>query len=261
MTPPTRAPAEAGSGPPDPVTAELAACRRELEQLQRDFDGFNYAVAHDLRAPLRAVGGFLDALNEDYVRHLPAPAQAYLQRARDSTGRAQRMLDALLQLSRLGRQRLEQEVTSLSTLADEVRQELMRDAAERVIEWRTGPLPTVTCDRRLCHELFAQLFANAIKFTAGQPRAVIEVFVREGTIPPVVVVRDNGVGFNAARAEHLFMPFARFHPPQAFEGIGAGLALAAKIVRRHGGQIGVESVEGGGATFHFTLSAGPASPV
>lgn len=261
MTPPSRSKDAAESDRPAPVPADLAACGRELERLQRELDGFNYAVAHDLRAPLRAVVGFLEALNEDHVRHLPAPAQAYLQRALDSASRSQRMVDALLQLSRVGRQPLDLVATPLTAVVDDVRQELMRTVPGREIEWRIGSLPTLRCDRRLCHEAFGHLLVNAIKFTAGQPRAVVEVFAQEGTVPPVLVVRDNGVGFNAARAEHLFMPFARFHPPQAFEGIGAGLALAAKIVHRHGGRIGVESEEGGGASFHFTLSAATDAPV
>jgi len=245
---------------PASLPDELAACRRELAHLQREFDGFNYAVAHDLRAPLRAVAGFLEALNDDYVRHLPAPAQAYLQRALDSAQRSQRMVDALLRLSRIGSEPLERVATPLATLVDEVRQELMRDVVGREIEWRIGPLPTLPCDRRLCHEAFGHLLANAIKFTGGQPCARIEVFVQEGSEPPVLVVRDNGVGFNAARAEHLFMPFARFHPQQAFEGIGAGLAIAAKIVRRHGGRIWADSEEGHGATFHVTLASAAPEP-
>jgi len=259
MTPPSRSNPDAGPAYPVAATpGDLAGCRQELEHLQREFNGLSYAVAHDLRAPLRAVTGFLEALNDDYARQLPAPAHAYLQRALDSAHRSQRMVDALLRLSRIGGEPLERVAIPLATLVGEVRQELMRDVVGREIEWRIGPLPTLTCDRRLCHEAFGHLLANAIKFTVSQPRAVIEVFVQNGTAPPVVVVRDNGVGFNAARAEHLFMPFARFHPQQAFEGIGAGLAIAAKIVRRHGGRIWAESEEGGGATFNVTLeSAAP----
>lgn len=255
MTEPSPSNPDAGPAPPASVSGDLAACQRELARLQREFDGFTYAVAHDLRAPLRAVAGFLEALNDDYVRHLPAPAQAYLQRARDSAHRSQRMVDALLRLSRIGAEPMDRVATPLATLVDEVRQELTRGVVGREIEWRIGPLPTLKCDRRLCHEALGHLLANAIKFTGSQPRARIEVFGQEGSEPPVLIVRDNGVGFNAARAEHLFMPFARFHPQQAFEGIGAGLAIAAKIVRRHGGRIWAESEEGHGATFRVTLAS------
>lgn len=241
--------------PPSPSSAQLAACRLELERLQAEFDRFSYAVAHDLRAPLRAVAGFLEALNEDYVRELPAPAQAYLQRAIESARRSQRMVDTLLRLSRIGREPLELAATPLTEVVEQVRHELMRDVSGREIEWRLGLLPTVACDRLLCHEAMSQLLANALKFTRDQPNAVIEVFVRDAGSPPVIAVRDNGIGFNAARAEHLFMPFARFHAQQAFEGIGAGLAITDKIVRRHGGRMWAESEEGQGATFNFTLSA------
>ena len=241
--------------PPTCSSAEFAACRLELERLQGEFDGFSYAVAHDLRAPLRAVAGFLEALSEDYIHQLPAPAQAYLKRAIESANRSQRMVDTLLRLSRIGRVPLELAATSLTEVVEQVRHELMRDVSGREIEWRLGLLPTVVCDRLLCHEAIGQLLANALKFTRDQPHAVIEVFVRDAGPPPVLAVRDNGAGFNAARAEHLFAPFARFHAPQAFEGIGGGLAIADKIVRRHGGRLWAESEDGRGATFNFTLSA------
>jgi light-regulated signal transduction histidine kinase (bacteriophytochrome) len=235
--------------------AELSATRRELAQVRQEFDGFTYAVAHDLRAPLRAVSGFLQAITDDYVGHLPAPAQAYLQRAVDSSNRAQRMLEVLLRLSRLGRHPIERSMTPLREIVAAARQEIMRESPGREVEWRIGPLPALACDRVLVHEALGHLLANAVKFTRRQPNAVIEVFVEPETTPPVIVVRDNGVGFNAARAEHLFVPFARFHGQQEFDGLGAGLAIADKIIRKHGGRLWVESEEGQGATFRFTLDA------
>lgn len=242
--------------PPASLGSELAACRSELEQVRREFDGFTYAVAHDLRAPLRAVTGFLEALREDHVQGLPPPAQAYLQRAIDSALRSQGMVDVLLRLSRLGREPLELAAIPLADLVREVRQELIREVSGREIEWRIGPLPTVYADRGLIREAIGQLLANAVKFTRPQPRAVIEIFTAENGQPPVIVVRDNGAGFNAARAaEHLFMPFARFHAQQEFEGMGAGLAIVDRIVRKHGGRLWAESTEGTGATFSFTLGA------
>ena len=163
-------------------------------------------------------------------------------------------------LSRLGRQTLELAPVPLAGIVDAERLELTRESAGREIDWRIGPLPTLDGDRSLLHEAIGHLLANAVKFTRHAPRAVIEVFARESGPPAVVVIRDNGAGFNAARAaEHLFTPFARFHAQQAYEGIGAGLAIVDKIVRRHGGRIWAESTEGNGATFAFTLGA-PSPP-
>jgi len=256
---PTPRPSDDANPPPSAGSpaSDLAALQRELAQLQAEFDGFTYAVAHDLRAPLRAVTGFLQAITDDYLGHLPAPAQAYLQRAVESSSRAQRMLEALLRLSRLGRHPVERAATPLAELVAAARHEVMREAPGRDVTWRIGPLPVVACDRRLAQEAITQLLANAVKFTRRQPNALVEVFVEPDTTPPVLVVRDNGAGFNAARAEHLFMPFARFHGQQDFEGLGAGLAIADKIIRQHGGRLWVESEEGQGATFRFTLAPAP----
>lgn len=237
------------------AASELAAVQRDLAELQQEFDGFTYAVAHDLRAPLRAVTGFLQAINDDYLGHLPAPAQAYLQRAVDSSSRAQRMLEALLRLSRLGRQPVERATTPLAEIVAAARQEIMREAPGREVDWRIGPLPALACDRVLLHEALGHLLENAVKFTRRQSNAAIEVFAEPDTAPAVIVIRDNGAGFNAARAEHLFLPFARFHGQQDFEGLGVGLAIADKIIRKHGGRLWVESEEGQGATFRFTLDA------
>lgn len=239
--------------PAAPPGSELAAAQRELAELQREFDGFTYAVAHDLRAPLRAVAGFLQAITDDYLLHLPAPAQACFQRAVDSSCRAQRMLEALLRLSRLGRHPIERTAAPLTEIVAAAKVEIMREAPDRAVEWRIGPLPVLACDRVLMHEAMGHLLGNAVKFTRRQSNAAIEVFVEADTAPPVIVIRDNGAGFNAARAGQRFMPFARFHGQQEFEGLGTGLAIADKIIRRHGGQLWVESEEGQGATFRFTL--------
>lgn len=256
MTSPSRSSEDPDPQPQSaPPASELAAAQGELAQLQAEFDGFTYAVAHDLRAPLRAVTGFLQAITDDYVGHLPAPAQAYLQRAVDASDRAQRMLEALLRLSRLGRHPVELAATAVAEIVAAARLEVMHEAPGRRVEWQIGPLPVLACDRVLMHEAVAQLLANAVKFTRRQPNAVIEVFVEPDTTPPVIVVRDNGAGFNAARAELLFMPFARFHGQQDFEGLGVGLAIADKIIRKHGGRLWAESEEGRGATFRFTLES------
>ncbi len=241
--------------PAPPPDVELAACRARLAALQREMDAFTYAVAHDLRAPLRAVTGFLDALREDHSRDLPPAGQSYLLRAIEVSARAQRMLEALLRLNRLAQQPLDRRPTPLGEIADQVRREAMRAAAGRDVRWQVGALPEVFADRRLLHEALGQLVANALKFTRNCPCATIELRVEEGAQGQVFSVRDNGAGFNAAAAANLGEPFARFHGQQEFDGIGAGLAITLRILRRHGGRLWAESREGEGATFYFTLAS------
>lgn len=241
-----------GAGRPPP---DLATCQAQLLELQREFEGFTYAVAHDLRAPLRAITGFLEALSDDHLQQLPPAGQAYLLRAVDCSCRAQRMVDTLLRLNRLARQPLERRPTPLADLVNNARREVGRDVAGRDLVWQIAELPVVVADRLMVQDALVQLLGNAIKFTRPQPRAVIEVFATRGGEETAFAVRDNGVGFNAARAEHLGQPFARFHGQQDFEGVGSGLAIAERIFRKHGGRLWAEAQEGRGATIYFTLGA------
>lgn len=231
------------------LTQELAARGRELES-------FTYSVAHDLRAPLRGVTGYLDALRDDFAEGLAAQGQDYLDRSIKCANRMHSLIDDLVKLSRVGRHELNLAPVPLAALMEEVRVELRAAHPERAVEWRLGPLPTVVGDGDLLRVALMNLGANALKFSAREPRARIEV--RHETLEKehVLVVRDNGVGFDDRRATELFTPFFRMHAAQEFEGNGVGLAVTARIVRRHGGRIWAESQPGQGATFFFTLPKG-----
>jgi light-regulated signal transduction histidine kinase (bacteriophytochrome) len=235
------------------VEAELAARTDELARAWRELDALTYAVAHDLRAPLRGVLGYLDALREDHGAEIPAPALAYLQKAIDCAGRTQAMVDDLLKLSRLSRQDLVLVPTPLRRLVEDARLELTGVIGGRSIEWRIDDLPVTRCDAALVRQLLVHLLSNAVKFTRPRSHAVIAVQSAVIDGQTVVAVRDNGVGFDPNRAANLFTPFFRLHAPQDFEGTGVGLAFAAKIVRRHGGRIWTEATENQGASFLFTL--------
>jgi PAS domain S-box-containing protein len=228
-------------------TAELTEANKELES-------FTYSVAHDLRAPLRHIDAFSKLLHEDFEAALPLEAQHYLKNIRDSAGKMSLLVDDLLNLARVGRQELRRHSTPLSSLVDAVLADLKPEAAGRKLEWHIDPLPAVECDPGLMKQVFANLLANAVKYTRPRPVAVIEVGCRKTNGDTAVFVRDNGVGFNMKYADKLFGVFQRLHRAEEFEGTGVGLAIVERIVRKHGGQIWAESTMDQGATFYFTLA-------
>ncbi len=227
-------------------TAELVAANRELE-------AFTYSVSHDLRAPLRHIAGFSKILVEEYGSHLVPAARHYLERIHVGTTRMGVLVDDLLNLARVSRQELHLQVAGLNSIVEEVRDELLPETEGREVEWKIGKLPFVECDPSLLRQVFQNLLTNALKFTRPRSPAVIEVGVEEGSAPPVIFVRDNGVGFSMKYADKLFGVFQRLHRPEDFEGTGVGLATVQRILKKHGGRIWAEAELDRGATLRFTL--------
>jgi PAS domain S-box-containing protein len=224
-------------------TAELALSAEEMES-------FTYSVSHDLRAPLRHIDGFSKVLLETCGGQLDDVGRHYLERVRNGTQQMGRLVDDLLNLSRLGRCPLQVQPTSLGPLVQALVDEMQPETAGRNVEWRVGALPTVPCDRGLMRQVLWNLLSNALKFTRGREPAIIEV----GTKGDELYVRDNGVGFDPQYAGKLFGAFQRLHRPEDFPGTGVGLATVRRILRKHGGDIRVEAALDAGATFYFTLS-------
>jgi PAS domain S-box-containing protein len=227
-------------------TAELAATIKELE-------AFTYSVSHDLRAPLRHIDGFTKIVAEDYGPQLDPSAQHYLQRIRDGARHMGNLVDDLLNLSRVGRQKVNPQVTGLNSLVEEAREQLQLETGGREIEWQIGSLPFVECDPALMKQVFSNLLSNAVKYTRPRERALIHVGQRTVDGQPVVFVRDNGVGFSMKYADKLFGVFQRLHRSEDFEGTGIGLATVQRIIHKHGGRIWAEAELDKGATFYFTL--------
>ena len=227
-------------------TAELLAANRELES-------FSYSVSHDLRAPLRALDGFSQALLEDYGDRLDADGSDYLQRIRAAAGRMGELIDSLLQLSRLSRTEMHNTNVDMSALARNVAEELQASRGAHPVRLSVQPGLRATGDLQLVRLLLQNLIENAWKFTARRADAEVEVgeVVSEGV--RAFFVRDNGAGFDMAYADKLFGAFQRLHSNNEFAGQGIGLATAARIVHRHGGEIWAEGRPDGGATFFFTL--------
>ncbi|HEU4523313.1 MAG TPA: ATP-binding protein, partial [Thermoanaerobaculia bacterium] len=230
------------------ILAESEA-RLETSVAERtaELEAFSYSVSHDLRAPLRAIEGFSQALSEDAGPSLGVQAQDSLARIRAASRRMSDLIDGLLVLSRVSRTDLRLESIDLSAMAAEMAGR-MNGGGQVIIEIQ--PDLVTRGDMRLIRSLLQNLFENAIKFSSRQTRPHVVLGRDENGR---FFVRDNGVGFNGAYASKLFTPFQRLHKAEEFPGTGIGLATVRRIVSRHGGSVSAESSPGSGATFYFTL--------
>lgn len=230
-------------------TGELQAANQELE-------AFSYSVSHDLRAPLRAIDGFSQALLDDYANQLDDQAMDYLNRVRAATQRMGHLIDDMLTLSRVTRAEMQRETVDLSALAADVLEELQKSEPERKVDWRIESGLVAQGDVQLLRIVLANLLGNAWKFTSKTATAQIEFgSIRNADVTTGFFVRDNGAGFDMTYAGKLFGAFQRLHLASEFPGTGVGLATVQRIVRRHGGQVRGEGVPDQGATFYVTLPA------
>ncbi|MBA3318830.1 MAG: PAS domain S-box protein [Gemmatimonadales bacterium] len=226
--------------------AALRSATAELETLL-------YSVSHDLRAPVRHIGGFAELLLRDGGPGLDPAVRHYASRIREGASRMAGMLDDLVQLSRLGRQDMLRRPVDLNTLVEDVVSLLQSETAERLIDWVVEPLPTLECDPALAKIAIVNLVSNAIKFTRTRARASIRIKPVRAEDQDGIAVQDNGVGFKMAHVGKLFALFQRLHRPDEFEGDGAGLAFVQRIAQRHGGRVWAESEVDGGSTFYITF--------
>jgi light-regulated signal transduction histidine kinase (bacteriophytochrome) len=230
-------------------TAQLAAANKELE-------AFSYSVSHDLRAPLRHIGGFSKMLVEEFGSTLDPTAQHYLDRIQSGTQKMGQLVDELLGLARVGRHAINRQPTHLNAMVEEVIAMLQPEIEGRPVEWVFADLPVVECDPVLVKQVFQNLLTNALKFTRSRTPAVIEISHLDSDGQSVFTVRDNGIGFNMKYVDKLFGVFQRLHRAEDFEGTGIGLATVQRIVQKHGGRVWAEGQLDKGAVFHFTLSTG-----
>lgn len=227
-------------------TAELIAANQEL-------DSFAYAVSHDLRAPLRAMSGFSQALVEDYGDRLEGQAGVYLEQIIIGSRRMGELIDGLLTLSRSTRSQLQRARVDLGAMAEQLLRELRAEEPERTVHCEVEPNLIVQGDRVMLEVVMRNLLANAWKYTSGRAEATIRVFSRYEGSRQFFCVADNGAGYDEAHAAKLFQPFQRLHRQEEFPGIGIGLATAQRIIHRHGGTICAQGQRDQGATFCFNL--------
>jgi PAS domain S-box-containing protein len=231
-------------------TAELSAANSELE-------AFSYSVSHDLRAPLRAINGYAHILTEDHATALDAEGHRVLGVVRAEALRMGRLIDDLLEFSRLGRQSLRKTPTDVTALVREVQTELLGRAPDRAVDFRVDSLPAVSADPALLRQVWLNLLGNALKYTRLRTPAEITVAGSIEGPEAVYSVKDNGTGFDMRYADRLFGIFQRLHRAEEFEGTGLGLALVQRVVHRHGGRVWAEAELDRGATFHFALPLAP----
>ncbi len=243
------------------LNAQLEAKAAQLQSTNKELESFSYSISHDLRAPLRAIDGFAEMIQEDYAAKLDDEARRYLTVIRDNSKRMGLLIDDLLEFSRLGRQAVTKVEINVDLLVREVVDEVLHTGslcasgkpAPRI---EVGPLPEIYGDRTLLRQVWINLIANAVKYSSKAPQPVIEIGGSTGAEENLYFVRDNGVGFNMEYVGKLFGVFQRLHRADEFTGTGVGLAIVQRVVQRHGGRVWAQGKIDAGATFSFALPRG-----
>jgi PAS domain S-box-containing protein len=235
-------------------TTQLEAQAAELHAANAELQAFSYSVSHDLRAPLRAIGGFAGILSERCAESEQTDLGHYAARIVANTDTLSQMVEALLSLSATQRSAMNPRTLDLTDLARSAWDELVPDLVGRNVEFLLHPLPPGNGDPRLVRQVLANLLGNAVKYSKNQEKAKVEVGSKVIADVTVYFVRDNGAGFDMRRADELFQVFRRLHDAEDFPGTGIGLASVQRIVARHGGRVWAEGQPGRGATFYFSLS-------
>jgi PAS domain S-box-containing protein len=237
------------------LNEELEKQTVQLEATNKELEAFAYSVSHDLRAPLRHMAGFTELLQRHGASQLDDKSQRYVAMILGSAKRMGNLIDDLLAFSRIGRAEAHRTTFSLQQVVQEALAEIRPETEARDIAWKVGALPAWYGDRSMVRLAMSNLISNAVKFTRTRPRAVIEIdCARQDHDQVVMVVRDNGVGFDMRYVNKLFGVFQRLHAAEAFEGTGIGLATVQRIAHRHGGNAWAESELNHGATFYLSLS-------
>ena len=231
----------------------------ELQTINRELETFSHSVSHDLRAPLRAIGGFTGMLRRDHATRLAPDAATLLERIEANVKHMASLIDDLLEFARLGRQAIRLQEVNLAQVVRECLKELTHEQEGRKVDLVLAELPPCRGDRKLLKQVLLNLLSNALKYSRQREIARIEVAADMRNGEYVLLVRDNGVGFDMRHADKLFEVFQRLHSQSEFQGSGVGLAIVKRIIDKHDGRVWAESVPNQGATFYFSIPAGPPS--
>lgn len=235
------------------LNEELRRSAERLEATNRELESFSYSVSHDLRAPLRAIDGFSRMLEEDYAGKLDGDARRYIGVVRENAQKMGRLIDDLLEFSRLGRKPLSVSAVDMTALVREIVEKLDPPEGRPLPEVEVRQLPAAACDQTLIRQVWVNLLSNAVKFSGRRDVPRVEVSGTCDGADLVYRVSDNGAGFDMRYYDKLFGVFQRLHSAEEFPGTGVGLAIVQRVVARHGGRVWAEGEIGRGAIFHFSL--------
>ena len=235
------------------LNAQLVQRSAQLEASNKELEAFSYSVSHDLRAPLRGIDGFSQAVLEDYDDKLDDSGRSYLNRVRAASQRMSQLIDAMLNLARLTRAEIHSQTFDMSAVAQSILDDLQKLEPEREVECVVANNLLATADPQLLRAVLENLIGNAWKFTRQQQNPRIEFGHGQYKGQAAFFVKDNGAGFDMTYAHKLFGAFQRLHAYTEYPGVGVGLATVHRIIQRHGGQIWPEGAVDEGATFYFTL--------
>jgi light-regulated signal transduction histidine kinase (bacteriophytochrome) len=228
-------------------TSELKAANEELES-------FSYSVSHDLRTPLRSIHGYMKIFSEDHLHNVSAEGSRLVDIVLENAKRMGKLIDELLEFSRLGRRELTRSNISMREMVAISWDEHQRTEGDRQVEFHLGDLPAAYADSSTIRQVWANLISNALKYTRGKTSAVVEVGFQSKEKDVIYFIKDNGAGFDMRYYDKLFGVFQRLHKITEFEGTGVGLAIVHRIISKHGGKIWAEAKPGEGATFYFSLA-------
>jgi signal transduction histidine kinase len=232
----------------------------ELEDAVKELESFSYSVSHDLRAPLRHIQGYATMLERVIQGQVPDKAQRYFKIITGSCGEMGRLIDDLLEFSRMGRAEMGHSRVRLDEVVGQTLHALEMSTSGRNIRWKIAPLPPVVGDASMLRRVFDNLVGNAVKYSRTRDPAEIEIGCNDDPDGRAVVyVRDNGAGFDMQYVHKLFGVFQRLHRADEFEGTGIGLAIVRRVISRHGGRAWAEGALGQGATFYVTLQRAAAA--
>ncbi len=235
------------------LNSQLVQRSAQLEASNKELEAFSYSVSHDLRAPLRGIDGFSQAVLEDYDDKLDESGRSYLHRVRAASQRMSQLIDAMLNLARLTRAEIHTKTFDMSAMVNDILVDLQKIEPEREVECVVANNLLATADPQLIRAVLENLLGNAWKFTRQHPNPRIEFGHGQYKGQAAYFVKDSGAGFDMAYVHKLFGTFQRLHAYTEYPGVGVGLATVHRIIQRHGGQIWAEGVVDKGAVFHFTL--------
>ncbi len=225
----------------------------ELEEMNKELESFSYSVSHDLRAPLRAINGYMEMLVEDHAVELSDEARRLTSRVLENAQGMSQLINSLLSFFKMGKSELEKTQVSMADLVPEICNDLKEHEKDREIQISIKELPPVSADSALMRQVWQNLISNAVKYTGKKKQAFIEIGSERKDQKISYYVKDNGAGFDMNYYDRLFGVFQRLHSHREFEGSGIGLATVEKIIKKHGGRVWASSKVNEGSTFYFTL--------